>query len=92
MSTKRLRISIEVQAGIIPGTPMPEHTKQFHITSDIWYAQDEYLNREDEARMEVMKIYGTAQEYARNLMNPQIVNWVRMDWIYYLAFATWYLQ
>lgn len=70
---KRARILIEVVAGIVPNTIMPEYTKQFAITSDVWYA---------EAKMEVMKAYGLAQEYMRSMMNPQIVNWVRLDWIY----------
>jgi hypothetical protein len=79
---KSARILIEVVAGIIPGTPIPEHTKKFAITSDVWYAEGEYENRKEEAKMEVLKVYGLAQEYMRNLMNPQALNWVRLDWIY----------
>jgi hypothetical protein len=74
---------IEVVAGIVPNTIMPEHTKQFIITSDAWYAQGEYEGNKDEARMEVMKVYGIATEYMRDLMNPQRVNWVRLEWIYF---------
>lgn len=76
------RILIEVVAGIIPNTPMSEYTKQFAITSDVWYAQGEYEGKKEEASMEVIKVYGTANEYMRTLWNPQSVNWVRMDWIY----------
>lgn len=79
---KRARILIEVVAGIVPNTIMPEYTKQFAITSDVWYAEGEYVDRRDEAKMEVMKVYGLAQEYMRSMMNPQTVNWVRLDWIY----------
>lgn len=77
------RIVIEVKAGVIPRTPMPEYTKQFVITSDVWYAQGHYEGKEEEARMEILRTYGFAQEYARNLMNPQAVNWVNMEWIYF---------
>lgn len=76
------RILIEVTAGIIPGTPMPEYTKTFGITSDEWYAQGKYQGKDEEAKLEILKTYGFAQEYARNLMNPMVRNWVRLDWIY----------
>lgn len=82
-TTKSVRIVIEVVAGVLPGTPMPEHTKQFVIPSDIWYAEGEYKDKQEEAKMEILKIYGWAQEYARNLMNPQVVNWVKVEWIYF---------
>lgn len=69
--TKSARVIIEVVAGVLPGTSMPEHTKKFIIPSDMWYAEGEYEGRQEEAKMEILKIYGWAQEYARNLMNPQ---------------------
>jgi len=76
------RVLIEVVAGIVPNTIMPEYTKQFAITSDMWYAQGEYEGKKEEATMEMLKIYGTAMEYVRHIMNPQMVNWVRLEWIY----------
>jgi len=79
---ERARVIIEVVAGIVPGTHMPEYTKRFTITSDIWYAQGEWAGREAEAKLEVLKVYGFAQEYMRDLMNPQKLNWVRLDWLY----------
>jgi len=81
--TNTVRIAIEVVAGVLPGTPIPEYTKQFIIPSDIWYAQEAYEGREQEAKLEVLKIYGFAQEYARDLMNPKILNWVKTEWIYF---------
>lgn len=77
-----LRILIEVTAGVIPGAAMPEYTKTFAITSDEWYAQGKYDGKAEEAKLEILKIYGFAQEYMRNLMNPQAVNWVQLNWIY----------
>jgi hypothetical protein len=76
------RILMEVTAGLIPGTTMPEHTMQFAITSDQWYAQGKYEGKAKEAQLEILQVYGFAQEYMRNLMNPKVVNWVRLDWIY----------
>lgn len=69
----RLRIIIEVIAGIIPAEPMQEFTQKFYITEEQW---------EDATGNEAMKVYGHAQEYMRSLWNPKIVNWVRLDWIY----------
>lgn len=79
----RLRIAIEVQAGLIPGTPMEEFNKKFYITSDAWYKQGEYTDKPDEAELEIMQVYGLANEYMRTLWNPQRVNWVRCDWVYF---------
>ena len=76
------RILLEVVAGVIPNQPMPEYTKQFAITSDIYYAQGKYEGKEEEAQWEIMKVYGLVQEYMRTLWNPGRVNWVRCDWIY----------
>jgi len=80
--TDSLRIIIEVTGGLIPGKTMPQYTKQFIITSDTWYAQGIYEGKQEEARLEILKVYGFAQEYARNLMNPQVCNWVNLNWLY----------
>lgn len=79
---QRVRIIIEVTAGVIPGQPIKEHTMQFLIGSDVWYAQGEYKGKAEEAKLEVLKTYGYAQEYMRNLMNPQVLNWVTLNWLY----------
>ena len=77
-----VRVIIEVVAGVIPGTPIPEYTRRFYVTSDAWYMQGKYENKPKEAQDEVMQAYGMAHEYMRNLYNPQLVNWVRCNWIY----------
>lgn len=82
MNMESVRILLEVVAGVIPNQPMPEYTKQFAVTSDIWYAQGTYEGKEKEARDEIIKVYGYANEYMRTLWDPQKVNWVRCDWIY----------
>ena len=80
--SESVRIIIEVTAGVVPGTVIPEHTKQFIITSDAWYVQGKYEGNEKLAKLEILKIYGFAQEYARNLMDPQYLNWVSLNWLY----------
>jgi CTP:phosphocholine cytidylyltransferase-like protein len=79
---QRARILLEVVAGLIPETPIPEFTKQFAISSDAWYIQGIFEGKPEEARMEVMRAYGITQEYMRTMWNPEKVNWVRCDWIY----------
>lgn len=70
-----LRIAIEVVGGILPGTPIPQYTKQWVITSVEWYGP-----KRDDICQERIK---AAEEYARSLMNPAALNWVRTDWIYF---------
>lgn len=67
-----LKCSIQVMAGVLPGEPMKEHTREWHFT------QAEL----DEPPLYVDKS-GSAMNYAMSLQNPKIVNWVRLDWIWY---------
>lgn len=71
--SSRVRIMLEVVAGVIPNKPEKEFTKQFAITEEQW---------EDEEGIKVMQIYGFVQEYMRTLWNPNRVNWVQCNWIY----------
>jgi hypothetical protein len=86
------KLLVEVCAGLVPGTPIPELTKRWCITGHEWQATN---NRENlpadpiAALAEVNKrlepwdtVHATATEYARRLMNPGAVNWVRLDWIW----------
>lgn len=82
IESQRARIIIEVTAGVIPRQPIEEYTKRFVISSDAWYAQGQYEGKQEEAKLEILKIYGFAQEYMRNLMNPQAANWVTLNWLY----------
>ncbi len=65
------RILIQVTAGVVKDLVMPEFTRQYTITSKHW-----------ENPVEVLNIYNNAFEYARLLMNPRKVNWVKLHWIY----------
>ena len=67
-----LKIIIEVHAGIIPQVPIPEFSKQWNITFE------EFCEEGDAVSIK----YGHAQEYSRNLWNPNRVNWVSLTWIY----------
>ena len=66
-----LKLAIEVQAGIIPGEPMSEFTKAWHLTSEEYDDPDTYFAKA-----------GAANLYALTLQNPSRVNWVRLEWIW----------
>jgi hypothetical protein len=64
----------EVTAGIVPGEPMLEYTRRWGLTSGEWESPPR------------VALYNAALvgalEYARYLMEPQRVNWVRLEWIW----------
>lgn len=75
---RSVRVAVEVVAGLLPGTPDPEHTRRFFIYSDEWYGVDRMKQLE---RLGVVN--GQAQGYAMLLMlQPDRHNWVRTDWLW----------
>ncbi len=75
-----LRGAWEVQAGILPGTPMPELTKCFAYTSEDYEAD---LEKGPEEMTTFTALMVKAHAYSQELTNPQRLNWVRVDWIWY---------
>jgi len=73
MSTIGVRCALEVVAGLIPGKPEPEYSKQFIVTSD------EYANQPEI----IIEVRDRAFAYTKTIMNPRILNWVRIDWIWF---------
>lgn len=73
------KLIIEVTAGIIPGTPIAEHTRRWG-----WTSRDQQLLEIDDsaAREKWIRIAGESREYAATLENPAQLNWVRRDWIW----------
>lgn len=67
----RLRAAWEVTAGMIPRDPMPEYSKRFILTSEDERDDDTYVAKRKEA-----------MDYATELMNPNILNWVNIEWIW----------
>jgi hypothetical protein len=75
---KQARVLLEVSVGIIPGTPMPEHTRQWAITSDEW--NDATAEGRDVILAEAN---GKMQGYAALMMlQPSRFNWVKTEWIW----------
>lgn len=74
-----VRVAVDVVAGVIPGTPMPEFTRRFFITSDKWNEGDGI----DQARL-FADMNGQAQAWAMYLMlQPDRVNWVKTEWVWF---------
>ena len=71
------KILIEVVAGLLPGKdPDPRYTRRWAITSEEW------RDAEDEGTL-LAERNGQAQGYAAWLMmQPDRLNWVRLDWVY----------
>lgn len=73
------KLIIEVQAGLIPGEPMPEYTRRWGWSS----SDQERLGAGDkEAYTLYIRMAGESREYAASLEDPRKVNWVRRDWIW----------
>lgn len=65
----------EVTAGLIPGTPTPELTKRWGMTSG---------ERESEQGSSIFTWRTLeASHYLQRLHDPNRLNWVRLDWIWF---------
>ena len=74
------RVIVEVQAGLIPGTPDQEHSRQWVISSETWYGMQDDPGKQSEA---LATLNGQAIGYAAFLMlQPDRFNWVRTDWLW----------
>jgi hypothetical protein len=77
------RLIITVTAGLIPGDPMPAFTRYWGITSGEWEAAGKTPFDVGEARATLLgERAEQAFDYARELQNPNRVNWVRVDWVW----------
>jgi len=68
-----VRCAFEVVAGVIPEARMSQYSKHFYILSKQY----------DEDPTVLDKMRDEAFEYAKSLIEPRIVNWVRVDWVYF---------
>lgn len=73
----RVRCTVDVVAGVVPGTPDPEFTRQYFIYSEEWTAATA-----DHALL-LTELAGRASAYATYLMlRPDQVNWVKTEWLW----------
>lgn len=73
------KLIIEVMAGMIPGQGDPQYTKRWTWSS---VDQEDLIRGDPAAKEQYIRIAGESREYAASLENPQILNWVRRDWLW----------
>ena len=66
-----VKCTVFVTAGVILGKPVPEYTRGWNFTQKD-YKPPTYVDQT-----------GAAMNYAMSLQNPEKVNWVRLEWIWY---------
>jgi hypothetical protein len=86
---RALRLHINVMAGVIPGQPIPEHTRQWR-----WVTGNKELKLEgntlyvpegapaSEVSVLYNKLCDDAAQYMRSLQSPNHFNWVRCEWLW----------
>lgn len=83
----RVRVMIQVDTGILSGTP--EMTKQFFLSSEEFYRQASddgdarYADGDYSKGAEALqRVQEEALEYARSQMRPDVNNWVKVEWVW----------
>lgn len=77
------RLGIQVDAGVVPGQPMSEFSRQWFITSGDWNEAGNDLTGMEKARL-LTDTNGKAQAWAMYLMmQPDRVNWVKTEWVWF---------
>lgn len=72
------RVIVEVVAGVLPGTPEPEFTRRWTLTTREWE-----LPGATEHSEVLAILNGKAMGYAALLMlQPDRLNWVRTEWLW----------
>ena len=84
----RARCCWEVTAGIIPGTPIPELTRRWVITSEYWeksnaMSDEQFAAVHPDGKSAFFTFRKEALEYTETLYDPRYHNWVRCEWIWF---------
>jgi lysophospholipase L1-like esterase len=73
------RCGVDVVAGVLPGQPMAEYTRQWFISSEEWSAD----KGKNQATL-LSDLAGRATAWGTYLMlQPDRVNWVKVEWIWF---------
>lgn len=67
-----MKCSIYVTAGVILGEDLTEFTRSWEFTQQDLDSPPTYVDQT-----------GAAMNYAMSLQNPEKVNWVKLEWIWY---------
>lgn len=77
------RLGIQVDAGVVPGNPMSQYSRQWFISSSEWAEAREDLTGMEQAKL-LADVNGKAQAWAMYLMlQPDRVNWVKTEWVWF---------
>lgn len=68
-------------AGVIPGTPIPEYSKQWSYNNDD-YENDVVSYDGGETPSILDRYLKEAHDYSISITQPRYVNWVRLEWIW----------
>lgn len=67
-----LKCTIRVVAGVVPNQPLSEFTRHWDFLQSDLDNPPTYVDKS-----------GAAMNYAMSLQNPEKVNWVKLEWIWY---------
>lgn len=76
-----VRCAVEVVAGIVPGTAMPELTKRFFITEDQWKGGS--TEGADALLEATEKAIAYLQTLQAQCVNGRTCNWIRLDFVWF---------
>jgi hypothetical protein len=79
---EQLTASWEIRAGVIPGTPISEYTRQFHYTSRD-KEEDSAHSKEFGYQPLFMKQMACAAAYHQQMSDPRVNNWAELTFIWY---------
>jgi hypothetical protein len=83
-NARAARLCFQVMAGVVPGSALPEFTEEWWLDSDTYHA---LLNRADMTPDHPENLFTRARDeahwYAKQLTDPSMVNWVRVEFIYF---------
>lgn len=67
-----LKCRIVVKAGVVPKYASPDLTRVWNFTQEDLDSPPTYVDKT-----------GSAMNYAMSLQNPEKVNWVSFEWVWY---------
>jgi len=75
----------EVVAGVIPGEPIPEHTKIFPYQAEDREADIKLAGTitMEPRQSKFRQLHKEANAYAESLIDPRYLNWVQVTWIWF---------
>lgn len=78
------KVCYQVMASLLPGQPMPEFTEEWWVSGEEWEAMTGNPQLGADSPDNLMVRYGDeARWYQERVTNPSVVNWVKLEFIYF---------